>query len=1104
MLSKILCESNRWNLIEDYFNKYGLVKHQLETFDQFLNFGIYEIINNESNITFTSATSEQIKLKFTNVQISRPTIVDDDRNTRVLYPAEARQKSIVYDAPVYVDVDEYTNGVFSKTFYKIQIARVPLMLGSNYCNLKKLSSSEKIKVGENDYDRGGYFIVNGNERVLVGQMRNAYNRPMCYRNKPEDPLICEIRSMSEETAHSISIQLKLNKNGNISLIVPNIKTQINVGYVLNILTDLNKIESLIGYEPELIKYINIIKEYINDDVEVCDSDESEEDEYALVVLNNKKTIKQFIEEDLFPHLGLTSTNEEKAIMLCTMIRRLILVHLNVLVEDDRDNYFHKRIEMAGVLCFELFRMLYKRFLKTCFVQLDRKKRTDLSILTKNNTITTGLLYSFSTGNWGAQKNNYIRNGVSQIPQPKVSFSAFFSYLRRFVVPIGKEGKNTKIRQIHQSSIFFACPSETPEGKGVGVVLNMAIFAGVSLKTATVIMKEMVKSTNTFKCICEKNKNTFIIFINGVVVGYTDLPDEFINEMEEFKQNGICKRDVSFVKDSVVKEVHISSDSGRFVRPLIDLDYIRQMKDNFDVKILKNFEKCLQMGIVKYVDAYQINNSEIAVDIFSLNEKFKFMELHPSGILGVMAAQIPFSDHTQSPRICYQASMAKQGIGCFPAHYIRTENCSRNMNHLQRPLVSTKIAEINHFNELPNGCNAMVAVACYTGFNQEDSIILNKSSVDRGLYHVTVFKTLVIEEKFASTTYDEKICIPEAALRRYDLNYSLLDKDGIVKIKSKVKKNDVVVGKVSKKTSQEEYDSSLIIKTGEEGVVDRIIKTNKKGVLIIKIVIATIKIPEIGDKFCSGMAQKGTCGMILSQEDMPFTKNGEVPDLIINPHCLPSRMTINQIMACVLGKICCSVANEKADATPFQENFNPLNLKNIPESGDDKIKFLCETLEQCGYHYDGTEIMYSGFSGEKLKYRIFFGPTYYHRLTHMVSEKMHARSQGQITTLTRQPVPGRSKNGGLRIGEMEKDNMLVHGLAKFTHEKMFDNSDPFTIKLCKKCKNYFKVVEMSDGVYLCKICDSIDVVDCYIPFSAKLLCQELNAMGIKTDITAIDI
>ncbi|GHV49401.1 DNA-directed RNA polymerase subunit B [Spirochaetia bacterium] len=1019
-------------MLDKFFKNWGIVSHQLLTYNQFISTEINNILNDESTISF-----ENIELHFSNIFIESPIIIDETKVIKPLFPLEAKRKLLTYDTVLYTDILEYNNNILTNIHYRIPIAKIPVMIKSNLCNLYSKTNDECINLGETIDDPGGYFIINGNERVLVGQMRNAYNRYICYQVKETDSLICEMRSMSEETGHSILIQLKLNDKGSINVTLGNQKNIVDISYIYYIfnITSLDQLIKLIGDEPQFQRYLK------NMLIQVTPS----------ITHIKKKCISEFILEDMFPHLGISSSTYTKAVMLSCMVRKLLLTYLSLnLCPEDRDNYSNKRIEMAGVLCSELFKMLFKRFIKSCVLQFQKRKRVDLTIISKNNIITSGFSFCFSTGNWGVPKNQYIRNGVSQIPTPKVSISGFYSYLRRVIIPIGKEGKNTKIRQVHPSSIFFICPAETPEGQGIGIVLNLAITATVSLKTSTIIVSEFIFNDD-IKTVKTKISDV-VIFINGCIHGYTENPYELVSKINNFKYFNKLRKDISVLYNEVLKVINISSDPGRLIRPLINL----------------------KTNDLQFVDVYEVEELEIAMTKECITTH-THLELHPSCMLGIMTGQIPYANYTQSPRLCYQASMAKQAIGYIPSFTINGE--SKTMLGIQKPLVSTIIAEKNNLNKFPNGFNAIVAIACYTGFNQEDSIILNKGSIERGMFLVTTYKQFIIEEKKLS---EEQICIPDVKIQIYGYNYNLLNDDGIIKIGSIVKKNDVIVGKVNTNG-----DCSWVIKYGEEGRVKNVFISYKKDIgKIVHIIISQLHVPEIGDKFCSGMAQKGTCGMILNEEDMPFTSAGLVPDIIINPHCLPSRMTINQIMACIKGKINCVKCEPYSDATPFN---------------NEKLETLCKELQDNGCHYDGTELMYNGMTGEKLTFRIFLGPTYYHRLTHMVCNKIHARAQGQKTTLTRQPIPGRSNNGGLRIGEMEKDCILVHGIISFLNEKMFTLSDAYMIDVCSKCKTFTKI-KKEDGFTICKMCNGTNIIETKIPYAAKLLCQELNAVGIKIEMS----
>lgn len=692
--------------------------------------------------------------------------------------------------------------------------------------------------------------------------------------------------------------------------------------------------------------------------------------------------------------------------------------------------------------------------------------------------------SFATGNWGVQKNSYVRTGVSQVLN-RLTFGASLSHLRRIAIPIGKEGKNVKIRQVNQSQIGFICPHESPEGQSVGIVLNLALLTNISRYIPTVLIREILEnSDNIISSSKAENVNELTcVFLNGIVIGYTCNVDDFLEEINIYKKNGLLDREISATYDVIDNEIIMYCDEGRFIRPVFTLN---KNKLNIDYNQKPDWDKMVNDNVIKYIDNCESEESVIAMSPDDL-EKFEcnYCEISPATLMGVMASTVPFSNHTQAPRVCYQASHGKQALGIHSlAHTLRTDTSSYVLDYPQKPLVNTMPCRMMGFDDMPSGINAIVAIMTYGGWNQEDSIILNQSSVDRGLFNVTSYRTVnFMEKKKGQFGVSEKICIPDSHLMKKSYNYCMLGPNGIIKKGSKVEIGDVLIGKIQtvQKKNKEEVvtDCSLIAKSNDEtGTVDRIIISENGGQKLIKIVLRKIKIPEIGDKFSARSAQKGTCGFMYRQEDMPFTSEGIVPDLIINAHCIPSRMTISQLMECVLGKEC-SIKGKFGDSTPFTS------------TGDDVAEQICKNLAKCGYERTGTEEMYCGFTGKPLKARIFIGPTYYQRLKHMVSNKMHSRANGHVTTLMRQPLEGRSKEGGLRFGEMERDCMISHGCSRFLRERLFDQSDPYYVDICDDCGF------MATSSKQCKKCNNEKISKVNLPYAAKLLFQELNAMGIKT-------
>jgi DNA-directed RNA polymerase II subunit RPB2 len=1088
-------------LLKNYFEKYGVAHIQIDSYNEFVNKGIQRVIDEKSDIIVCPRAGQKVLFHFDQVHVANPFVIDEDRSIRPLYPSEARDRELCYQSTVYVNILEQTFEndalVSQKSHKRIPLCQIPTMLYSDICNLSDKTKTERVALGECRYDQGGYFIIKGKEhdrmkrvieRVIVAQQRPNYNFVQVIEqsvtNNAKYKFISEIRSIAEETGYSVVVQVMMPLDEKyVYVSLPNIKEHIEAGIVFRAL----------GIEPDQIasfidmkydkgrKYVkNIVKSsYIVDSKDTALSYISKYPMYPIPKDKQEAYAKQIVERELFPHLGILATTNDKAKFLGYMINKLILVNIGIRKDDDRDNTANKRIETTGILMFDLFRCVYDAFVKNMTIQL--QKRLDIvSLISHYTNITKGIKSCFSTGNWSTKKTAHAKVGVSQVLN-RMSYSATLSHLRHIVIPIGKEGKNAKIRQINTSQFGYICPAETPEGATCGIVTNYALLTRVSKKTNTLLTKESV-----LNCEGVNASNGTLILLNGIPIGFAEDAEALVEQLIEKRKVGIIDSEVSIVYND--EEVVVYCDEGRLLRPV----FVVKDGKAYDGDVV-DWDTLVEMGEIRYIDPSEIEHSTVAMSKDYLEKgdyTYDFLEIHPSMILGVCASIIPFPDHSQSPRNCYQSSMAKQALGVpLETYDSRADTMMYVMDYPQRPLVSTDSAEFLNFNDMPSGCNPIVAIMTKEGFNQEDSVILSKSSIERGMFRVTGYFTISDEEVRKDTSNFQVIEIPSMDIRNKKNNYAFLHSDGpltgFVKEGTHVKKDDVIIGKVSiriKKTGEEEKkDVSVTIKPGEEGIIHKVrINSTPKGGKIIKIVIRVIKTPEVGDKFASRAAQKGTCGMIFSQEDMPFTSEGITPDIIINPHCIPSRMTINQLMECVLGKAC-SLKGEFGNATPFSKHS-----VNVADK-------LCDELELLGYERHGLESMFNPYTGEEIDAKIFIGPTYYQRLKHMVSDKMHSRARGHVTTLTRQPVEGRSRDGGLRFGEMERDAIIVHGTSRFLKERLFDMSDPYNVIICSKCGMI--TPSQSD----CKGCKDDKIVKINIPYAAKLLFQELNAMGIKTEL-----
>jgi DNA-directed RNA polymerase II subunit RPB2 len=1022
-------------------------------------------------------------------------VIEENRELRNFLPSEARQRDLSYDSPIYTTITE-TLEIEGKEpeitkHVRVVLGRMPIMLRSNNCYLNNMTPDERIKAGECEYDEGGYFIIKGKERVLVSQIRAVYNIPLVFEHKEKYHYVCEMRSMSEETGHSVQIQVKIGiDNKTMMFSLPYIKDDIPVGVLFKALGyKVDKIKQLIGLDSEKMdKYIRLIindsyfveatsgfdffaKNYkIDNDDDNNDNDNDdkiisiweqfsvEEKEMwrnkattdnALNYIGSRATnplkdterrnyAEQVVENELFPHMGVTSTSQERTYILGHMVNKLLSTYLGIRKPDDRDNYINKRVDSPGILCYDLFRQLFKKYTRSIIDQIEKKKQLPdaMSIIPRLTDITKGFKHCFGTGNWGVPKNSYVKPGVAQILS-RLSYGATVSSLRRVAIPVGKESKNTAIRQINPSQIMFICPTETPEGAPVGIVLNLSLLTLISKHTPTILIKEVIELCENIILIKDYigSNEDCKVFLNGILLGITEEPYDLVDELRQLRSIDMIPWNVSFAYDDIDNEIHIFSDEGRLLRPVFSVEndhLLYEEKDGTD------WDNLVEKGLITYIDNMEANNAVIAFNEKELTKYHNdYCEISPAMMLGVMASIIPFPDHSQAPRNTYQSAMGKQAMSMFAlSHLIRADTVVHVLDNPQKPLVGTRGGEMMGFHDMPSGINAIVAVACYTGFNQEDSVILNHGAIQRGLFWATTYRTHTDEEK--KEGYNAvKLGIPPLNTRKHDANYGLLDDNGIIRKRHPVwkdsngntqgggsvyvQKGDVIIGKISVQSNKDGdetlTDCSLVIKKGEEGYIDRIFtSTTPNGYKLVKVVIRSIRIPEVGDKFASRAAQKGTVGMVYSQEDMPFTCEGITPDIIINPHCIPSRMTINQLMESVLGK-CCAIEGTFGDATPFTSSSVP------DKNGITKAEQIADRLGMLGYQRCGNEMLYNGMTGEQMG-MFFIGPVYYQRLKHLVSDKMHARSTGPVTTLTRQPLEGRSRDGGSKCLSKEKFNSAL--------------------------------------------------------------------------------
>ncbi len=1140
-----------WDAVNAYFANgiRRLVDHQVDSFEDFVRNKLPLIVQSTAPITVWHEQDEatkkykyEFRLSFENVTYLKPRLQEATGRVKPMLPMEARVRNFTYAAQMHADIrfvartykgeklDTYDEEF--RVFEGISMGKLPVMLGSSLCLLREYPAPLS-DLGECSHDPLGYFVVHGSERTILCQEKVADNRIMIFQTKKSSSkylFSVEMKSLQESfTTPPKKLEIRLSSKFNgygypMVACVPRFREDIPVMVYFRALgmTEDRAIARII-WGDENDSHVELLAASFRDVAEMSIFTQEDAVRYLTNHLQygtNQEDkcayVRYLLTSEFLPHVRFAGElpvpsadvlNARRVMLMGSMIRRLLLTYCKKIPLDDRDAYPNKRVVTTGALLTHLFRQLFQKVCNDTrneFVQevnndAWKKAGQPLEILNINNlykilklsAIEGKMKQALATGNFTVQglgtssatMSNATKVGVSQV-LARMSYSATLSHLRRIQTPVEKSGKLLAPRKLHGTSWGFMCPVETPEGHSVGIVKTMSLLTSVSqhVPSSTVLhfLAETPGMGMSWITVPKVYEGTSIT-VNGVMVAYTTKPLDLVNAMRAAKHCSRLHPHTSIAWYTLLNSILIETDGGRVVRPVFRIGAAYPVGDE-----RKDWNAWVRT-CVEYIDASETETLRIALTKDEVTSH-SHHEIHPSMLVGHMAGTIPLSDHNQSPRNTYQSAMGKQSMCVYASNFAkRLDKNAYVLCSISRPIVETRSMNILKMQEMPFGMNAVVAIACYGGYNQEDSIIMNRSAVNRGLFR-GLYYTMYKDEEHRNVTSgrEEKFMRPQKHNTRKFKNtsYSAVNENGIPILHATIGEEDVVIGKVvNLRHDTAGYafrDASTTHKNAESGRIDGVWQDkNSDGYPFVKVRVVSERIPQIGDKFSSRHGQKGTVGMLMDEQDMPFTGSGLRPDLIMNPHAVPSRMTIAQLMECIFGKICVRKGT-LGDGTPYSHL---------------KVEELRAQMLEMGMHPYGNEILYNGQTGEMMKAEIFMGPTFYQRLKHMVIDKKHSRARGPIVSLTRQPCEGRSRDGGLRVGEMERDCMISHGAAAFTKERLMDVSDPFTTGICKTCGT-LAIVNPQEGIYSCGSCgNQTDFVQKTIPYAMKLWMQELEAMHI---------
>jgi len=1100
-------------LQKSFIKDKGLVRQHLDSYNEFIDQGLQGIISAAGEIQI-ELPENPYKIKIgqawiidPQTRISGPYVTEVDGTKHEIFPMEGRFRNLSYVAPVAVEMTPIMDGREMDTEL-VRIGDIPVMLKSKLCILSQLQPDELTMQGEDPNDSGGYFLINGSERVIVALEDLAPNRILVDIDTRGAHPVYQAKIFSTTVGFRARIELRLKADGVIYVTIPGVPSEVPFIIVMRALGLESDKDIAESFSPD-----PILQNLLESSFEKAAGVETVED--ALEYIGNRvahgqvleyriQRARNILDRNFLPHLERTPEKRiDKAIFLGEMANRAIALKLKKRSTDDKDHFKNKRLKLAGPLLADLFRIAFRNLCRDIKYQLERmgfkRQMITISAAVRPGIISDRLKHALATGNWGRGKV-----GITQLLD-RTNLVSTLSHLRRLQSPLSRSQPNFEARDLHPTHWGRLCPNETPEGSNCGLVKNLALSACISVAVNAEVVK---RACYDLGVVSAQNANKELrfsgakVFMNGSLVGYHAYPAELVSELRNRRRGGQMSSEINVAHFKTIggrEEIYINCDEGRVRRPLIRVENGVPKLQTQHIDNIRSgewtWEDLIRNAIIEYVDAEEEENILVALDVNSITPRHTHLELTAYTMLGICASLIPFPQHNQSPRNSYESAMAKQALGIYANNFLyRVDSRSHMLHYPQIPLVKTKSMDFLGFNQRPSGQNCLVAVLSFEGYNMEDALIFNKASIERGLCRSSFNRIYEAECRQYLGGLKDRFVIPEPGIRGFrGEQYSrLLEPDGIVSLESNTIGGDVLIGRTSPPRFLEEYkqfevkgpsmrDTSVDVRQSESGTVDSVFITESKdGSKLVKVKVRDQRIPELGDKFASRHGQKGVVGMIIPQEDLPFTENGIVPDIVINPHAIPSRMTIGQFLESMAGKMA-AARGRTADGTPFVS---------------EKSTEIQKTLINCGFSHTGREVFYSGTTGEKFIADVFIGVVYYQKLHHMISDKIHARARGQVQMLTRQPTEGRARGGGLRFGEMERDCIIGHGAAMLLRDRLLEESDKYLLYVCENC-GYIGYFDMKQRAFVCRICEKdTRIAPIVISYAFKLLLQELMSLGVS--------